>query len=680
MNNNETTFFFSNFPNNFGEYDMWKIFQRWGRLKEVFISRRLDRKGRRFGFVRFWNVKHQGQLESELDAIRIGNIKMQVNIARFSKEKEKSTPAPKEKPKVATVWKRKDDHQTYAQAVKSPIKKHYQRNEITTTENEIEWLNRCVVGRVNNYDLIESIQEHFIMGGMGSLSAKYMGDNMMLISGGEGIEVTKVVEENKSWFETMFDSIVPWSNREIAGNKVIWVRCRGLPLSCWNEECLTKVMATFGTLIKVVQIVNSKKDFEHIRVKVRVPIAVDMRLLWKDIKINGHVYHITLEEEFLKEEKFECSCEKRGCTSSENSFAKYPQICLSSQSECSELLESEVQWPDHQIVEQTVESPEEHANGEERDVGADTGHQVYNMSNVGKSFTKKESFHHDQKHIAQGTESITKVESSVKTISDGKMSDLGEKADPRFVGVVMSPQCWPTNMSLVQETQLGPNQELKVQTLSTHRSPTSPITNTILSNKNSNLKIGHQKEGREECNEVNISRGDDRATHMVYDSEKTGQHSQQQEREANATTNEKRKKKEPQTNSNAMTLINQAAMDPKTFAERKSFWVGESSRRAEQRTVTDNNEATNAEQRRKIRSAIHTISNSISDSEINNCNRLFWLKNGSLEVIRLWELGKQIGVTLNGKEEDIMLKLEELEKRDKELKKERDRGDTNLNQ
>ena len=171
-----------------------------------------------------------------------------------------------------------------------------------------------------------------------------------------------------------------------------------------------------------------------------------------------------------------------------------------------------------------MELSKEHANREERDIGADTRHRVYNTSSIGKSFTKKESFHHDQKHITQGTELVTKVESIVKTISDGKMSDLGEKIDPQSVGVVMSPQCWPTNMSLVQETQLGPNQELKVQTFSTHRSSTSPNTNVILSNKNSNLKIGHQKEGREECDEENISRGDDRATHMVYDSKKTGQH------------------------------------------------------------------------------------------------------------------------------------------------------------
>jgi len=51
---NTTSFFFSNFPHGFGELDMHKVFQRWARVKEVFISRRLNKWGRRFGFVRFF--------------------------------------------------------------------------------------------------------------------------------------------------------------------------------------------------------------------------------------------------------------------------------------------------------------------------------------------------------------------------------------------------------------------------------------------------------------------------------------------------------------------------------------------------------------------------------------------------------------------------------------------------
>jgi len=63
--------------------DMLKIFQRWARVKEVFISRRLNKWGRRFGFVRLFDVKNVGKLKKELDQIYIGNRKLFVNILKY---------------------------------------------------------------------------------------------------------------------------------------------------------------------------------------------------------------------------------------------------------------------------------------------------------------------------------------------------------------------------------------------------------------------------------------------------------------------------------------------------------------------------------------------------------------------------------------------------------------------
>jgi len=52
-------------------------------VKEVFISRRLNRWGRRFGFVRFFEVSNAGRLEKELDNIYIGHRKLHVNVPRY---------------------------------------------------------------------------------------------------------------------------------------------------------------------------------------------------------------------------------------------------------------------------------------------------------------------------------------------------------------------------------------------------------------------------------------------------------------------------------------------------------------------------------------------------------------------------------------------------------------------
>jgi len=59
---------------------------------------------------------------------------------------------------------------------------------------------------------------------------------------------------------------------------------------------------------------------------------------------------------------------------------------------------------------------------------------------------------------------------------------------------------------------------------------------------------------------------------------------------------------------------------------------------------------------------------------INNCNCLFWLKHESLETIRVWELGKQLGA-ICGVESNVMVSLKELEKRDRIMKIQREAGE-----
>jgi len=82
----EVKFFFTNFPHEYAERDMWKIFQRWGKVADVFISRRLNSGNRRFGFVSFQGVVDAHALERRLDAIWIGLWKLRVNLPKFSRK------------------------------------------------------------------------------------------------------------------------------------------------------------------------------------------------------------------------------------------------------------------------------------------------------------------------------------------------------------------------------------------------------------------------------------------------------------------------------------------------------------------------------------------------------------------------------------------------------------------
>jgi len=79
----DISFFFTNFL--FFERDLWKVFQRWGRVLDVFISRKLNARNQRFGFVRFHGVSDAHSLKRKLDAIWIGTWQLQVNLPKYGR-------------------------------------------------------------------------------------------------------------------------------------------------------------------------------------------------------------------------------------------------------------------------------------------------------------------------------------------------------------------------------------------------------------------------------------------------------------------------------------------------------------------------------------------------------------------------------------------------------------------
>ena len=81
-----TSFYFSRFPEEVREKDLWKIFQEWGKVWEVFIPQKRNKQGHRYGFVHFKGVENEDRLERKLDNnIYINDMKMFVNKPKFQR-------------------------------------------------------------------------------------------------------------------------------------------------------------------------------------------------------------------------------------------------------------------------------------------------------------------------------------------------------------------------------------------------------------------------------------------------------------------------------------------------------------------------------------------------------------------------------------------------------------------
>jgi hypothetical protein len=73
-----TSFFFTNFPEDVKAVDLWPKFARFGRVGEVFIPDKLDRQGRRFGFVKYRDMRNAREQLDLVSNIWIGSFKLRV--------------------------------------------------------------------------------------------------------------------------------------------------------------------------------------------------------------------------------------------------------------------------------------------------------------------------------------------------------------------------------------------------------------------------------------------------------------------------------------------------------------------------------------------------------------------------------------------------------------------------
>lgn len=90
------SFYFTRFPEDATEKDLWHHFKKFGDVTEIFISKNRNKNGRRYGFARFKDVEDVYNLERKLDNIVFGGLKMYVNIPKFGRDRyEKTNPEAK---------------------------------------------------------------------------------------------------------------------------------------------------------------------------------------------------------------------------------------------------------------------------------------------------------------------------------------------------------------------------------------------------------------------------------------------------------------------------------------------------------------------------------------------------------------------------------------------------------
>ncbi|XVF17060.1 hypothetical protein REPUB_Repub10bG0084600 [Reevesia pubescens] len=273
------TVFVNNLPQEANHRWVTTIFQKFGRVVDVFLPVKRSKWGRRIGFVRYSSVFDARSAIWNLNGVFFLDNKIGVNMARFNprnafwKKVERIDGTEKESGKTlqngeSSKWlNQQSDIQkkSYVQALLEERNNKAFTNHCTSDgvsekrnscigvidEEKVQWLQRTLIGRCKGSSNEEVLLDVMENSGIKDVTIRRFSGRDFLITV-EDME-TFNRDKQKGWdrFCNWFDNITQWSDESKVDHRYTWLVCYGVPIHAWNLETFQNIGSLWGEFIKM---------------------------------------------------------------------------------------------------------------------------------------------------------------------------------------------------------------------------------------------------------------------------------------------------------------------------------------------------------------------------------------------------------------------------------------------
>ncbi|GKE11166.1 RNA-directed DNA polymerase, eukaryota, partial [Tanacetum coccineum] len=287
--------FVTNFPDDVGSSDLWKVCEGYGKVVDVFIPNRRSKAGKRFAFVRFIRVDNIDRLVQNLCTIWIGRFHLHANVVRFERASKHVTLANNTQSKVH------GNVGSYATAVRGKTPLNVPVTPVSSTPALVldeacaitRDLSCHVMGKVKDINSISNLQTLLAKEGFPKAKLTFLGGLWVMIE--LDSEATKCSLLDHVGVNSWFQSIQDASHDFVSDECVVWVDLEGVPLNLWSRETFLKIGNKWGEALDIEDNYGSSFACKRLCVLTKQPDSIleKFKVIYK-----GRVFLVHAKELF----------------------------------------------------------------------------------------------------------------------------------------------------------------------------------------------------------------------------------------------------------------------------------------------------------------------------------------------------------------------------------------------
>jgi len=289
--------------------ELYTVFLHFGNVGEVYVPLKCDRRGRRFGFVKFQDVVDEEVLGFRLGEVWLGDSRLELNKARFGRVVKVVVPVPVRKKatrgsglEVSKVlsFKQVVAHES---SIDAAIPTVLRRAVVQPSEVRLKELESCFVAALSYHREPKLVRQSLMLGGLEKIGVTSMGANMVLLKAEDPQLIEEADRRCDPWWRGLFKSVKRWAPNMVAKHRMVRLRVFGLPLHVWEEKTFKLLGALFGDFVDFDEETIGFNRFDMARLCVCSPSLVFINERIR-LEVMGAVFDVWVMEEVVSAEGF----------------------------------------------------------------------------------------------------------------------------------------------------------------------------------------------------------------------------------------------------------------------------------------------------------------------------------------------------------------------------------------